>query len=413
MKKRAKIVLLVIAVVVIGGIVFLKQNKALEVDTIKIEKQDMIRNFKETATLESQNVLAVSAPYSDEILFVAEQGSVVNKGDLLLTLDTKNLMTKKNELLAKKDALYGQEKMTSPELHNSQLQSLDIAINMARDVANRTKVDADKNYTLYQQGAISEEQYNRYLRAYQDANKALSLKQSERQVLLDNTREKAGSSQFYNGQRQSVSEILADIESKLSQQNIYAESSAVVTDVYAIKGDMTNPMQPLLKLASKDDMLAVCDIIASDAMALSVGQTVKIIVKIGQESQEFMGEIAEIANNANSKVSALGLDEQRVTVKVKSDQFKDLIIGCDMDIIFETMHLENKLIAPKTAVFKKEGKDYVWLIEAGKLNQKQIEIGKDSDYDYEVLSGLKEGDTIVLNCNNSDLQVGKKVESNK
>ncbi len=205
--------------------------------------------------------------------------------------------------------------------------------------------------------------------------------------------------------------MLEEIEKNLLKKDVYAKEDGIVSMVFAKEGDVANPAMPLIQINNTTEILAESEIISSDAMALKLGQEVEIIQKIGQESYTKKGRIVYIASNAVSKVSTLGLKEQRVIVKVASDSFSDLILGSDMDIVFETMHLKDKLAVKKDLVFKENGLYYVWLVNDGILEKREIEIGKDSGYEYEVISGLKAGDVLVRDTNNKDLENGKKVVS--
>ena len=46
-----------------------------------------------------------------------------------------------------------------------------------------------------------------------------------------------------------------------------------------------------------------------------------------------------------------------------------------------------------------------------KLKKQEVVTGYESDFDYEILTGLKEGDYIILDPNNNILEEGKKVKN--
>ena len=45
-----------------------------------------------------------------------------------------------------------------------------------------------------------------------------------------------------------------------------------------------------------------------------------------------------------------------------------------------------------------------------RLKKIKLEIGRQSDYDYEVLSGLKEGDIIAIDANDTKIKEGMKIK---
>lgn len=77
-----------------------------------------------------------------------------------------------------------------------------------------------------------------------------------------------------------------------------------------------------------------------------------------------------------------------------------------MDIVFETLRIDNIFVLPKSSVFETDESKFVWVINDDKLEIKEITTGKESDYEYEVKSGLNENDIVVLEPNNNELKEG-------
>ncbi len=176
MKKNAKIILWIIVILLIAGIIFYKANKPIEVATVNIEQKDMIRSFKETSTLVSQNEISITPAYNSEVLFIIQKGKEVNKGELLLSLDTKQLEYTKQNLQAQIQALYGQENMNNPKSKSS--DTMDLATQMAKNSLDRAREDETKYRKLYEEGAISKTEYDAFNRIYQDAQKMYDMKKT-------------------------------------------------------------------------------------------------------------------------------------------------------------------------------------------------------------------------------------------
>ncbi|MBZ9578522.1 efflux transporter periplasmic adaptor subunit, partial [Patescibacteria group bacterium] len=67
------------------------------------------------------------------------------------------------------------------------------------------------------------------------------------------------------------------------------------------------------------------------------------------------------------------------------------------DIIIKTASRENVLVIPEEAVEKKDGKAIVQVLIGKTLQEREIEIGLiGSDDMVEVISGLKEGEEVVI-----------------
>ena len=406
MHKKVKIILTVAIIIGIAVYFFIQMNKPLKLETQIMQKQSLVRDFKETGKTKTDEQIMITAPYSGKILFIIKEGSKIKKGDLLLQLDSSDLNVKKQELSATKNALLGQEKMSSPTLYQSQLKAIDISIELAQDKVEQLEEDIVKYKDLYENGAIPKSDYDNLNRAYEDALKALSLKKNEKDILIEQSLEKSGTKEFYGNQRQAISVQISDIDNKISQTSVYAKSNGIVTNVYAKKGSFTTNVNPVMDISNLDKIIAVCDVLSSDAIALKIGQKVKILQKIGEDTIEKSGSIIDIGKYAKTKISSLGLEEQRVEIQIQIDDLQNSIIGSDMDIVFETLRIDNIFVLPKSSVFETDESKFVWVINDDKLEIKEITTGKESDYEYEVKSGLNENDIVVLEPNNNELKEG-------
>ena len=93
--------------------------------------------------------------------------------------------------------------------------------------------------------------------------------------------------------------------------------------------------------------------------------------KVGEDTYEKSGKIINIAKYAKTKISSLGLEEQRVDVKIAMDNMDKIIVGADIDVVFESMHIDNILSVAKSSVFEDEKNKYVWKLEKDTLKKNQ------------------------------------------
>ena len=100
MHKKVKIILTVAIIIGIAVYFFIQMNKPLKLETQIMQKQSLVRDFKETRKTKTDEQIMITAPYSGKILFIIKEGSKIKKGDLLLQLDSSDLNVKKQELSA-------------------------------------------------------------------------------------------------------------------------------------------------------------------------------------------------------------------------------------------------------------------------------------------------------------------------
>ena len=109
------------------------------------------------------------------------------------------------------------------------------------------------------------------------------------------------------------------------------------------------------------------------------------------------GRVRLVEPQAFTKVSALGVEEQRVNVIVALDEIPPTLgAGYRLEANITTWAGENILTVPTSALFRSEDRWQVFLVKEKKALRRPLRIGHRSETDAEVLEGLAEGDTVIL-----------------
>jgi HlyD family secretion protein len=87
--------------------------------------------------------------------------------------------------------------------------------------------------------------------------------------------------------------------------------------------------------------------------------------------------------------------------------------GMSADVEVITDHLQNVLSVPTTALVEREGKKMIYLVQKGRANLKEVEIGLSNWNFTEVRKGLEEGEIIVENADAKGLKEGVEVKVEK
>ena len=411
MKKSIKLIILGFVVLLTLAFIIYSMNKPLDVDATKIVKADLVSDFKEDAIVVSEDSYVISPPYDAKLIFIVEQGSKVNQGELIASMDSNDLTYQKDQINAQLKSIKGQQSMSKMPIYEAQVDSLTIAISMGKDQIARLETDYERSNALYESGAIPKVEFEASENALYDAKNQLKLKESELALIYESSAEKPGTATYYSGQKEALLSQISEIDEKLAKTKIYAPSSGIITKSNVKAGAFVSTMTPILELSSSDQTVARGFILVQDAAALKLGQEVIITQKIRSEEKIYKGQIVKISDYAVTKQSPLGLEEQRVEVDVAFESPEKLFLGYNLSLTIETMRKEGIIVLPKTTIFEIESKKYVWKVANSKLKKQEVVTGYESDFDYEILTGLNEGDSIILDPNNNILEEGKKVKN--
>lgn len=179
---------------------------------------------------------------------------------------------------------------------------------------------------------------------------------------------------------------------------VHAPVSACVLKVQHESEGVVQAGEPLLELGCRASLEIRADVLSADAVGLVPGQAARIEDWGG--TQALSAVIRRVEPQAFTRVSALGVEEQRVWVVLDlldpPESWAALGDGYRVMVRFESWRGNDVLQVPAAAVFDVAGKPQVFLLNAqGQLALREIRTGHRSPRAVEVLDGLAPGDEVV------------------
>lgn len=180
-------------------------------------------------------------------------------------------------------------------------------------------------------------------------------------------------------------EVLAPVDGKVLR--VLHESEAVVA-----------AGTPLLELGDPADLEVVADLLSGDAVRVSTGAAVAIEDWGGGNA--LVGYVRRIEPSGFTKISALGIEEQRVNVIVEFTEARERWLklghGYRVEVRIEEWRGADLLKLPLGALFR-DGDDWaVFAVVDERAVLRRISIGHRNSREAEVLDGLGEGDAVIL-----------------
>lgn len=154
---------------------------------------------------------------------------------------------------------------------------------------------------------------------------------------------------------------------------------------------------PLIDIGDPRDLEVAADLLSTDAVRIKPGSAVRID---GWGGTAIQGRVTKVEPAGFMKVSALGIEEQRVRTVIDildpSETWSRL--GHDYRVIVHVTvwNSANVLTVPVGALFRKGDDWAVFLVKDGRARATSVKIGNRNNRIAELLSGLAEGDRVVL-----------------
>jgi HlyD family secretion protein len=179
---------------------------------------------------------------------------------------------------------------------------------------------------------------------------------------------------------------------------VYSPVSGDVLRIVTESEGVVQSGTPILEVGDPDKLEVVVDLLSSDAVQVQAGQ--RAVIEAWGGSAPLEGVVRRVEPFGFTKVSALGIEEQRVNViidiKEPRQQWQRLGHGYRVEPRIVLWEGPDVLKVPLSALFRQGARWAVFVADGGKAVLRDVDIGHENGLEAEVTSGLEVGDRIVL-----------------
>ncbi len=412
MKRKYKIILgaaAVVAVVVFGATYALRR---VAVEVIEVRPRTIYHSFTEDGTLKAGRELRIRPSYSGELEAIeVEEGDTVERGAVLMRLDTTELEYTLQRLNAELDRLEGEKVRMHEPPAAAQIRQAETAIELARENMRIAEDRYRRLAPLHERGNISEVEWEQARDAYQNAKLLVKQREQELEGLIETHEPTAGSLHVMSARRSEVEAQRALLRYQIERHTVTAPYAGVVADIEPEVGDLVGPETPLLTLFQLDELRVEAHVRPRDLQGLERAMEVELIAERRDQDVSFAGHVLRIAPHARIDLSPLGLEEDRVRVTIAPEIPSGLRIGPGfrLDVTFRTETREDQLVVPRTALFTVDGEDALLVVEDGCAVVRRVTPDFKTRREVTIVDGLAPGDQVIPDPQATELDEGARV----
>ena len=152
---------------------------------------------------------------------------------------------------------------------------------------------------------------------------------------------------------------------------------------------------PLVQVGNPRDLEVVIPVLSDDATRVRPGDSVRY--SIGQAAATLAGHVTLVEPSAFTKLSALGVEEQRVNVIASidggagrlGDQYR-------ADAHITVWESPRATLLPAGALVRDGAKWLVYVVEGGRARRREVQLGERGSDFVDVRSGVREGEAVIL-----------------
>lgn len=378
-----KLLFLILAVAAIGVAAWLLFGRRVNVETVRVSKGTLVRTVEEDGIVEAPDDRKIFATQLSRVVEVpVEAGEAIAGGQVLVRMKNPDLDVRMAETRALLEQAARERRGAASRVESVRLLLQDAEKNAAR------------RERLYEAGAVS-------LSELEEAR--LSVDRLGKDLAEARSSEGSAAARE-SGLRRTVSELQA----KSGELVVKSPIKGIVLDLPAEKDKVFQAGDHVVTVAPDAMMEVVSDVLSDALGGVAVGQKVRISAPIlGNSILE--GRVSKIYPQAREKLSALGVIQRRVKVKVDVPFSPLLKPGFEVRVAIETSrHADVRLLPVEAVRTTENGERLALRVEGNRVRIRKIGTGLTDRRSIEILEGLDEGDEVVRDAG-LDIEEGTRV----
>jgi HlyD family secretion protein len=379
MQMPRKTGLIIIAALIIAAIVYGFMPGPVSVETVKVKKGYMKVEIEEEGRTRVMNRFIVSAPVAGYALRIdLDVGALVNKGDTITQLEPliSNVLDPRSRAAAEASIMAAKENVLAAKADSEFAQK-----------------ELERIKTLHKEGLVSQEKLDA---AYAEAlSREASLRSSEFSVeVAQYELEAADTALKYS---------TMDRDEYTEKVLIKSPVSGHVLKVNHKSKGVVQAGEALVEIGNPKMLEVEVDVLSADAVRIKPGTPV-LFERWGGE-KPLKGTVRVVEPTGFTKISALGVEEQRVLVISDiispPEEWTQLGDGYRVEAGFILWEAEDVLQIPSSALFRYEDGWAVFVMKNKKALLRKVGLDRRNGLSAQVISGLIEGDTIITHPDSS------------
>jgi HlyD family secretion protein len=355
--------------------------QAVPVDMAEVTSGPMIVAVRDEGRTRVRNEYIVSAPVAGQLLRVPLKAGVrVGAGETVARILPADPTFLDVRTRAETDAA-ARSAQASLALARSELER-------AQAQANFAVTEAGRLETLRKRGLTSQEAFDRAQLQLRVAEADLatareSVRMREAEVELARAR------MLQPGAEQNLDAVV-DVPAPISGRvlRVTQESRSVIASGAEI-----------MSLGDPNDLEIVAELLSTDAVEIEADARV-LIENWGRDQRLLNGRVRVVEPFGFLKVSALGVEEQRVNVVIDftdpQERWSALGHGYRVEVAIVVWEQDDVVQVPVSALFRDGEAWAVYRVEDGRARSIRVDVGRDNGRRAQILDGIAPGQTIVL-----------------
>jgi HlyD family secretion protein len=377
---RAKVIGATAVVLVVAAVVFALRPKPLAVDTSIVARRDLETTVDADGRTRVRQRYVIVSPVAGRLARITRvEGTLVRAGDVVARLTPLPL-----------DSQATMQAQARVDGANALVRDATAQVRVATASLDQRRRELSRAKSLAEVGAVAP-------RVVEESE--LAVVQAEEALRSADERAHAAEADA----RQVRAALLGQRGNGAATVVVRAPAGGRVLRVPERSERIVAAGTPLLELGDPASLEIVVDVLSSDGATIHSGDRVRLAEwasDSGEHMNPVIGHVREIEPAGFTKVSALGVEEQRVNVIVDADKIPPGVgDGFRVEASIIVWSSPRVIVVPRSALLQASGGSTGWsafVVKAGRVEARSVRIGHVGGTAAEVIAGIDEGDEVVL-----------------
>lgn len=374
-------IIAILTVAAAGLLTWWLMPSPIPVETTKVISGRFVATVDEDGKAQIRNRYVVEAPLAGRSARIRlKVGDQVSHNDLITMIEPPAV-----PLLDSRSRREAEERLGTAEAARERARA---TVERTQAQAAQAQTDLTRAKTLVERNALTTQALERAELAMRVADRELRAAE-----FLDHASEHE-----VNQARALLARYGAGEQAPSESWNVTAPVAGVILKVFRESAAIVAPGTPLVEVGDSHDLEIVVDVLSTAAVEIVPGSVVSIERWGG--AGNLAGRVRRVEPVAFTKISTLGVEEQRVNVIVDivspRDAWKQLGDGYRLEARISVLTREDALIVPTGALFRTGSQWQVYVVSNGRAEIRPVEVLRRSGHFAAISSGLTIGEEIII-----------------
>lgn len=375
----------VLGVVLVGSLVYAFRPQPITVDLAEIARGPMVVTADEEGETRVRDVFVLSAPVAGRALRIdAEVGDVVVAEQTMVA----EIEPQDPAFLDVRSEAQARAALRAAEANRDLAAAVLVEAEAELEFAES---EVERNRRLRRSNTISERELDEAERRYKTARATVATARAGLQVRVFEL-------------ERAQAQLMSPVHTKPSADAcdycvpLLAPVNGRILRVLRKSEGVVEAGTPLVEIGDPEDLEIVVDFLSSDAVKITPGQ--RVIIEEWGGGAPLAAQVRLVEPFGFTKVSALGIEEQRVNVIMDFTsppaEWRRLGHGYQLEVRVVLWEGADVTKVPLTALFR-SGDDWaVFVEEDARASLRVVRIGRRSGREAEIVQGVDAGDRVVV-----------------